>query len=85
MANITNLPSLSPLASRGEDEDKPMFLLAGDEVPVRVACGPLHSVVLTNRGRMFTCGYGEKYALGTGKPKTATEFIELKLKNSGKI
>lgn len=58
LANITNLPNLSPLASRGEEEDKPMFLLAGDEVVVRVACGPLHSVALTNRGRLFTCGYG---------------------------
>lgn len=35
-----------------------MFLLAGDEVVVKVACGPLHSVVLTNRGRIFASGYG---------------------------
>ena len=30
LANITNLPGFSPLASRGEDDDKPFFLLAGD-------------------------------------------------------
>ena len=30
LANITNLPGLSPLASRGEEDEKPMFLLAGD-------------------------------------------------------
>jgi len=36
----------------------------------KVACGPLHSVVLTNKGRMFSCGYGEKYALGTGRNRS---------------
>jgi alpha-tubulin suppressor-like RCC1 family protein len=58
LANITNLPGLSPLASRGEDEEKPIFLLSSDEVIVKVSCGPLHSVALTNRGRLFACGYG---------------------------
>lgn len=62
-----------------------MFLLSGDEVVVRVACGPLHSVALTNRGRIFACGYGEKYALGTGRPRNTNEFVELKVKHSGKI
>lgn len=57
LANITNLPGFNPLASLSDD-DKPVFLLAGDEVVVRLACGPLHSVALTNRGRIFTCGYG---------------------------
>ena len=37
---------------------------------VKMSCGPLHSVALTNRGRIFACGYGEKYALGTGKART---------------
>lgn len=58
LANITNLPGFSPLASKGEDDDKPIFLLAGDEVVVRVVCGPLHSVAHTNKGRIFACGYG---------------------------
>jgi len=46
--------------------------LGHDEVAVRVACGPLHSVALTNRGRLFSCGYGEKYALGTGRARTVS-------------
>ena len=70
LANITNLTGYSPLASKAEDEEKPVFLLAHDEVVIKTACGPLHTVVLTNRGRLFSCGYGEKYALGTGRTRT---------------
>jgi hypothetical protein len=58
LANITNLTGYSPLVSKGEDDDKPIFLLAGDEVVVRMACAPLHSVALTNKGRIFASGYG---------------------------
>ncbi len=45
-------------------------MLAHDEVVIKTACGPLHTVVLTSRGRVFSCGYGEKYALGTGRNKS---------------
>ncbi len=85
LSNITNLTGLSPLQSKNEDEEKPVFLLAHDEVVVKVACGPLHSVILTNKARLFSCGYGEKYALGSGRPKSVSEFTELRLKSSGKI
>ena len=85
LANITNLPGFSPLASRGEDDDKPFFLLAGDEKVVKICCGPLHSVAHTNRGRIFGCGYGEKYSLGANKPRTTNDFMEIKVKHSGKI
>lgn len=50
-----------------------------------MACGPLHTVALTNRNRLFTCGYGEKFCLGTGKAQTTCEFVEVKLKSSHKI
>jgi len=36
-----------------------------------MVCGPLHSAALTNKHRLFTCGYGEKYALGTGRTKNS--------------
>lgn len=85
LSNITNLPGFSPLASRIEDEDRPAFLLAGDEFVVKVACGPLHSVALTNKGRLFACGYGDKHALGTARHRTINEFVELKVKHSGKV
>ena len=48
----------SPLISKGSEDEKPIFLLANDEMVVKVACGPLHSVVLTNKGKMFSSGYG---------------------------
>jgi hypothetical protein len=35
-----------------------------------MACGPLHTAALTNRNRLFTCGFGEKFCLGTGKSQT---------------
>lgn len=35
-----------------------------------MACGPLHTAALTNKNRLFTCGYGEKFCLGTGKAQT---------------
>lgn len=50
-----------------------------------MACGPLHTLALTNRNRLFACGYGEKYALGNGKTTTFNEFIEIKVKSSHKI
>ena len=40
-----------------------------------MACGPLHTIGITNKNRMFACGFGEKYNLGNGKQKTVNEFI----------
>ena len=50
-----------------------------------MACGPVHSVALTNRGRLFACGFGDKYALGNGRSKSLSEFTEIKTKHAGKI
>ena len=41
-----------------------------DEVIKSFVCGPLHSIMLSNKSRVFSSGYGEKYALGTGKNKS---------------
>ena len=41
-----------------------------DEVIKWFVCGPLHSIMLSNKSRVFSSGYGEKYALGTGKNKS---------------
>ena len=58
LANITNLQGMSPITSKLEDEEKPVFLLGHDEVVTKMACGPMHSVALTNRNRLFSCGFG---------------------------
>jgi hypothetical protein len=34
---------------------------------------------------VFTCGFGEKYALGTGRNKSLNEFTEVRIKSSNKI
>jgi mitogen-activated protein kinase kinase kinase 9 len=41
--------------------------------------------VLTNKGRLFACGYGEKYALGNGRTRSSSEFVEIRVKSSSKI
>jgi len=46
-------------------------LLNQDEVIKDMACGPVHSLMLSNKNRIFASGYGEKYALGIGKTKSS--------------
>ena len=84
MANITNLMEKYDIVDE-EEEKGPNFLLFPEESVVKIACGPLHTLALTNRNRLFAAGYGEKYALGTGKTNTLNEFTEIKVKNSHKV
>ena len=51
----------------------------------KIVCGPLHTAVVTNKNRLFTCGYGEKYSLGNGRNKTTNDFSEIRVKTNGKI
>lgn len=81
MADLTNL-----LKEEQDEEGKTtVFHLQYDEAVTRIACGPLHTIVLTNKSRIFTCGYGEKWNLGTGRNKTVNEFTEVRVKVNGKI
>ena len=50
-----------------------------------MACGPLHTLALTNKNRLFSAGFGERYALGTGKTQNLNQFTEIKIKSSHKI
>jgi alpha-tubulin suppressor-like RCC1 family protein len=52
-------------------------LLGPAEMIVLISCGSLHSLALTNNGRIFSCGYGETYALGLGNTKTFSNFQEI--------
>lgn len=60
----------------------PIFLLNIDESIKDIACGPLHTLMLSNKNRVFSCGYAEKYALGIGKTKPTNEFVEVKIKGT---
>ncbi|KAL4441987.1 hypothetical protein ABPG74_003738 [Tetrahymena malaccensis] len=48
--------------------------LSNDEIVSYIACGTLHTVVVTSKNRLFSCGYGETYALGHGDKSTLNEF-----------
>jgi alpha-tubulin suppressor-like RCC1 family protein len=37
----------------------------------------MHTLVLSNKGRIFSCGFGETYALGHGTNKTYNYFREM--------
>lgn len=52
-------------------------LLNTYEFVVNMACGALHSIALTNTGRVFSCGFGETFALGLGTIKTTPNFEEI--------
>ena len=80
--NITNIFEKYDLQ---EEEKSPTFLLGSEEVVTKIACGPLHTAAITNKNRMFTCGFGDKYCLGNGKTATTNEFTEIKLKTNSKI
>jgi alpha-tubulin suppressor-like RCC1 family protein len=41
-------------------------ILFSNEQVSSIACGALHTVVMTTKGRLFSAGYGETYALGNG-------------------
>lgn len=62
------------LSSKYKFED---FFLKGAEGVVSIACGSLHSVLLTDFGRVFVCGAGETFALGLGNKKSISVFSEL--------
>jgi len=41
-------------------------ILENDEIITDIACGPLHTLAVSNKNRIFSCGYGQSYALGHG-------------------
>ena len=44
------------------------------EVVVEIACGALHSLIRTDKNNLYSCGFGETYALGNGDSSTITYF-----------
>lgn len=64
-------------AGSGPVTDVNQSQLAGYELVIKVACGALHTLALTNNGRVLACGFGESYALGNGVSKTSPNFEEV--------
>ena len=54
-----------PAVKKSESpEQLTQILLQQDETVHAITCGALHTLVLTTKNRMFSCGFGEGYALG---------------------
>lgn len=41
-------------------------ILFDDEYIHTISCGSVHTLIISNKGRIFSTGYGETYALGHG-------------------
>lgn len=52
-------------------------LMGQNEFVITLSCGALHTLALTNLGRVFSCGFGDTHALGLSTPKTTFNFEEL--------
>lgn len=52
-------------------------LMNPNEFVISFACGALHTLALTNNGRVFSCGFGETFALGFGNNRTTSNFEEI--------
>jgi len=83
LSDVTSLDNL--IQQLQQKPSELVFHLGSDEMIVQVACGPLHSFALSNKGRLFSCGFGEHYTLGHGDTTTHNEFREVKCKLSGRV
>ncbi len=77
----TKVSSISPSGKSGNTLTIPnndvLGLLGSAEMIVLISCGALHTLALTNTGRIFACGYGETHALGLGTTRTSNIFQEI--------
>lgn len=60
------------------------ILLQNDEVVASIACGALHTIVLTSKNRILSAGFGEGYALGTEDSATTPEFKQVAIRRHNK-
>ncbi|KAM3137799.1 hypothetical protein pb186bvf_010042 [Paramecium bursaria] len=59
---------------KGKKLNECSIQLQNDEVVQQITCGALHTLILTNKNRVFSCGFGEGYALGHQENITTSEF-----------
>ena len=53
-------------------------ILNSNEAISDISCGGLHTVVISNMNRVFSCGFGGCYALGHGNKRSINYFKEIK-------
>ena len=69
--------SRSPRVSRrSKDNSEDANLSIGEKV-IDISCGALHSILLTNKNRIWACGYGETFALGYINRENQCTFREV--------
>ena len=74
--------SFNPFNSKSKHQNKSKLkprisLLSENELIVDISCGSLHTLTLTNKSKVFSCGYGENYSLGHNSATTMNQFKEI--------
>ena len=64
-------------SSKSEKILKKECLLQEGEMVIDISCGALHTIALTNKSRVYSCGFGENFSLGHNSNKTLNEFKEI--------
>lgn len=75
----TKVRAFTPFVSStsGNSPNVSQSLMNQNEFVISIACGALHSLALTNLGRVFSCGFGDTFALGLVSLKTTANFEEI--------
>ncbi|OMJ95254.1 hypothetical protein SteCoe_1469 [Stentor coeruleus] len=83
--NSRNTPTLIESISSRQIQYQGILLEKGERV-VQAACGGLHTLVLTDKNKILSCGHGNNYALGLGVTENVMKFTYIKsLEGLGKI
>lgn len=70
-----SLGSPGYLGSNEEVENyEQLYLFKPSEKVVQVACGSIHSMILTSMNRLFSCGNGSTFALGHSSRESCSTF-----------
>ena len=70
--------TLSPAAKSKDDRPRrKKSILKERELVVDIACGALHSLVLTNKSRLFRAGFGHNFSLGHHNNQSINNFKEV--------
>jgi len=65
------------------DSPTNQYLLKMSEKVIKVACGSIHTLVLTNHQRLFSCGNGSTFALGHKNRESCSTFKQIEYFNGG--